>query len=1308
MREDVHLYIGGKEVNFKKSPDIYFNYAIDDLTNPTVVKNSYSKTVTIEGTPENNKVFGQFWDLERYQTDNDFNPSHKTPFTIYVNGEVYESGYVKLDKVKKTKNKIEYDITLYGGLGEFFYVLSYKDNGDKLKLADLDYTEEGGVNELDFTINKETVSEAWDVLDYSAVGTLWNIINFAPAYNGNPSNLSADKAVINMYNNYLPSAVTEDNVTYTARNGYALANLPEEMDEWAMRDLRSWNQRPVINIKKIFEAVERYVEPYGYSIDYDQDFFKTDNVYWNKMWMTLPKLDEIEIKGESDTPSYTFTPTLGGVRTINGWYNSIYDFDAGDIPLSTETLRLDMTPVLTLDSYSQWVYSGSGTLYTSCYVAGKKNFAGYLIQLVGYEGNVWDSTIVAASDAVLITSKMPDGEYLDISNEYGLKDNLAGYIKLGKNYTNVFGTFSKIGSTYDYEFSTPISLSMDNANNAASFGLMITAVANTEMMPNGSSYTFGDRRGRAYTSQNISRRITSGTSVNTVTLVHNRTSLCSQTTGATYSESETAGYSGAKLTKERLLNSEYSPCDYILSYAKLFGLYWHKEPDNKVIHIMTRGNYYNLNKVVDINDDIDRKDNVITPMSFNSKWYDMALKNVEGAYAKKYKTTYGREYGIQRINTGYNFDSNTTDLFKDNVLKSAVEVTDKNRYYMSPIKDYYNDVPAYYNQGMTYTLYNNEDSKEFTPSPISGISYPMKKRKYYDAFHKAHFRDKELGAIDGENVLLFFNGCRRQVNSNGDYINYYITDDLSVMGTLNDGQPCWISTEEDIDEDGNRIAISTLSLPHFGRYYDDESGDILLQSLDFGNPRELFIPDAIVGDDIGLYAKNWRKYISDLYDINTKIVECPVLFQSKPTNELLRDFYWFDNSIWRINSISEWKIGEDKPVKVKFVKVQDIQNYSNEEIKKPEVLKLSADSETITTMGGSVEFTVEAPDGLAWTTTDAWNEFLSAPVTGTGNGTFSVTFPPCDVDRIISLSVRTSSGTYSNTVRLTVVSVMEVEVIQPADNVIDPSGSTVVINVRSTSPWTGRANTEYGTPVISGGTGDYEWQRFEYRVDVNTTKNERSIYFIFTNEDDEYGYSDRMHQQPLYAIDAVAEPVTYPASGGTGTLTITANTSWEIEMEAIWGGVVYPDFLTLSQTGGTGNTVITVTCPETDMHSSRQEYIYVKKGDYTFKTLFISQLGTDYMTITPDEEIELSVSGTTYTRTLDTNVEGLEIRIVDEFTYDCKLDGVPLADGGTIPTGTHTLTFKINPETLEMGFRAIAMQFSQDTRIFGNIWIKHI
>ena len=47
--KDLHLYIGNREVEFHSNPEILYTYQTDELNNPTIVKNSFSKTITISG-----------------------------------------------------------------------------------------------------------------------------------------------------------------------------------------------------------------------------------------------------------------------------------------------------------------------------------------------------------------------------------------------------------------------------------------------------------------------------------------------------------------------------------------------------------------------------------------------------------------------------------------------------------------------------------------------------------------------------------------------------------------------------------------------------------------------------------------------------------------------------------------------------------------------------------------------------------------------------------------------------------------------------------------------------------------------------------------------------------------------------------------------------------------------------------------------------------------------------------------------------------------------------------------------------------
>lgn len=149
------LYINNQEVNLTGETTINFNYQQSDLTNPTIVKSSFSKTVAVPGNTHNSNIFNKIFDLKMVNefVTGYFNPAKKADFKLFKNGVLIESGYAKLDSVIKNKGTF-FNLTLYGGLGDFFYGLSYNDEGEKKTLGDM-----FGDN-LDFVINRNNVAEA--------------------------------------------------------------------------------------------------------------------------------------------------------------------------------------------------------------------------------------------------------------------------------------------------------------------------------------------------------------------------------------------------------------------------------------------------------------------------------------------------------------------------------------------------------------------------------------------------------------------------------------------------------------------------------------------------------------------------------------------------------------------------------------------------------------------------------------------------------------------------------------------------------------------------------------------------------------------------------------------------------------------------------------------------------------------------------------------------------------------------------------------------------------------------------------------
>ena len=303
---------------------ILFQRQRTDYTNPTIVRNSFTKTINLPGTKKNNVVFDQLWKLDKYISRGQatFIPSDREPFMLLKDGNLVEKGYVKLNNIIWDGHFYTYQITLYGELGNLLYGLSYNIDSDTdevspLTLANLDYE----FNQ--FKITKELIEYAWKRLDgdTSVSGDEYKIfdtINFMVSYDGVPQANQFDPRSVwcsvdrnadvrwkdhHYYANQFPSEIVEDGVTYSSvstmlssldpDDHYGLMELKKEVSVLESRDLRSYLLRPVIRVKKVFEAIGKYISNhYGYELDMSDPFFSTTE--FTNTWMTLSMLYEID------------------------------------------------------------------------------------------------------------------------------------------------------------------------------------------------------------------------------------------------------------------------------------------------------------------------------------------------------------------------------------------------------------------------------------------------------------------------------------------------------------------------------------------------------------------------------------------------------------------------------------------------------------------------------------------------------------------------------------------------------------------------------------------------------------------------------------------------------------------------------------------------------------------------------------------------------------------------------------------------------------------------------------------------------
>lgn len=1061
-----------------KAPAILYTYQIDDINNPTAIKNSYTKTVTIEGTDKNDRIFGSFWRLDRAQGSRgvgaSFNSTKKVDFQLFVDADIMETGYVQLNEVKNNGERNEYSITLYGGLGDFFYNLDVDDNtGGKRKLSSLTFTDD-----IDFTINRETVNNAWESLRNDRKDK-YQTINFLPSYNGIPKDFDSTHVLVNTVGTTFEKSHIEDGVQYTQKGGYVLGNLADNYDEHQMRDYRSYLMRPTIRMKSVIEAVCNPENNGGYQVNLDEKFFNDKNPYYNDTWLTLPTLSNLElVEGEEITIPSQLIPDMAVDEGDGYMYQSLI-LSTGSFP------KLDSIQISTQICTDTPAYYSCA--YTKNWLGKKTYYLGSLfVQLVAYNGN----TVVGYSDVANLTNELIVGSsrYTGTNDQYSKK-----FVPVGNAQISTWvGEFHTNGFKWKYNMSYPNTFYFTINNlvtQPTTLRLRYYWGANDNKLKLGRNWLFTkEYDGSGY----------AATKVNPEQL---KPVIVAKSFKAEIED--TLARSNVTITKDMLLNTENSPCDYLLSYCKHFGLYFTKEVDEDIINIQTRESFYDRESLVDITDKIDKGSQItITPTVFNERWIQMKPDMEESDFSNKYILANGVQYGEKLINTGYEFNSERKNIFENNCIKDAVEGHQRSSLY-----SYFNSTDGSrsidksvrtWMYGMTYNLYHGEDTIERTPDVIGGqIMGINPEYKFYDFTPKVQFHH-DNNPIDGNDVLVFFSGFK-EIPEN---IYYWLTDDSPYQGVLNNGEPCWLFTTQEKDSAGNDIAIRMRYMPVFERYMTTEGSPYIQESLDMGVTRELYCQGYRYKDGTTIYEQYWSDYLEDLYDVDTKILKCKMLipqgYNSYNINTMLRQFYWYENTIWRINKITDYDVTSNALTNVEFIKVKNPQKYtSTEKTDGIETIGIKLERYSIDQNGGTIigYVTCTGPWRLVYD-----DGMTITPVTGDGNTQITLHIDPSNVNKVYNIELVQTRSILGATATVT-------------------QGHNATLDRFDVSPNTVSFNSEGGRSVVNvtddgnhGFTVKNENTWFNYEISGNTI-----IVICDENE------AEQQRQGVFYVIDSITK-----------------------------------------------------------------------------------------------------------------------------------------------------------------------------------------
>lgn len=184
------IFIEGYELDLTQGLSNQITYAIDDLQNIDSKSTSFTKTIVLPGTANNNKLLGNIFDFNNANFDNpldpnvlnNFNAARNATARIEIDGLQIMKGVLRLLEIIHIDGAIEYECALFGELGGFINALGNK------RLEDLDFSA------YNHTYSYANIVASWDTT--GSTGYCYPLIDYG--------NVSTDKVSF-QYNTFKPA-----------------------------------------------------------------------------------------------------------------------------------------------------------------------------------------------------------------------------------------------------------------------------------------------------------------------------------------------------------------------------------------------------------------------------------------------------------------------------------------------------------------------------------------------------------------------------------------------------------------------------------------------------------------------------------------------------------------------------------------------------------------------------------------------------------------------------------------------------------------------------------------------------------------------------------------------------------------------------------------------------------------------------------------------------------------------------------------------------------------------------------------------
>lgn len=141
------IYLNGSRLDLFEDVDINITFSVQDIENPTNRQSSFSRTIQIPSTTNNDSIFGSIYLFNSWVVN--FDPSIKADCIVLQSGNTIFQGVAQLLAIKEDQAGRTYEIGMYGETANLFKTI-----GDA-ELTDLDFSD------LNHVWDSTNITDSW-------------------------------------------------------------------------------------------------------------------------------------------------------------------------------------------------------------------------------------------------------------------------------------------------------------------------------------------------------------------------------------------------------------------------------------------------------------------------------------------------------------------------------------------------------------------------------------------------------------------------------------------------------------------------------------------------------------------------------------------------------------------------------------------------------------------------------------------------------------------------------------------------------------------------------------------------------------------------------------------------------------------------------------------------------------------------------------------------------------------------------------------------------------------------------------------